>query len=354
MIRNNHLASIYNSKLLMLIENQKSHVKVENGLDDESCIKSELIDFGYDDECNSRLIIERQEVYCESELMDFGDGDESNSKLLIEKQEVYSEAESGTESESSVESYKERVKDPDVTFDDFASDTDDTITFSDESIIETSDSDEDNSDLDTTERFECPHCQKLVRKLEEHVERTHENYAKKINRTICGLCTKKFPYKGNVKDHQKEVHNGMAYACDLCEFMTTRYQIIKHHVIGIHSDEKYFLCHVCAKAYKYMKDLKRHTGKHSEKRERRYACSMCDKNYMHAHTLRYHINAIHSKEQKFHCKVDGCNKSFLRKCNWSTHQQVHSGNFFSCIICGKKFSFKCNLQTHIKNIHGTT
>lgn len=375
MIRNNHLATLYKSQLMSMLTNEIktepndldlvniSDIKVENALDDEPYIKTELTDFSYDGKISCKLTIETQDVYCESksletgikaEFIDYSYDGKFNRELVIQEEDVDCEPESETESESSIARYEERVNDPDVNFDDFSSDTDDTMSSaSDESdFFESSDED---SDPDTTERFECPHCKKLVKKLEAHVERTHGNYAKKINKTICGLCLKKFPYKGNLKDHKKECHNGNAYACDLCHFMTPWFRILRKHIINTHLQDKYFLCHVCAKSYKHEYHLQRHTAsRHSDERERTHACHMCDKKYFYSSSLREHIQASHLKEQKFHCKVDGCSKAFYRKGNLVTHQKVHNRNLFSCIICEKKFTFKCNLQTHIKNIHGTT
>lgn len=289
---------------------------------------------------------------------------ELNSQFVIKEEELHvgnpldsePECQSESESESSVTN-KQSNDDPDITTDDFSTSDDDTITSDDSFDPESSETESDeDSDCKTAERQYCCHCKQFVKFLDSHVERVHLNFSKNVNRTICGLCLETFPRNVNLRNHQITVHNGNAYACNLCDCMTRTYHAIQRHIVRTHSDERTFLCQHCAQSYKFSWELKRHVHKSHTgvTRERSHACHLCDKKFFTSQMLKTHINSVHLNLRPFSCSFDDCGKTFKKKTNLNYHRQVHTKeNLFACIICHKKFTFKGNLKAHLKNIHKT-
>lgn len=348
MIINNDVAYLYASKLALVKEKLQMTDFVT--LVDVRDIKTEPVeleigtnikteDAGYECEFESDFVIEREQLYFELDP------------------DCRSDAEHDSKSESSVTN-GESKNDPDITTDDFSTtdDEDHSICSGDSFDPSMSSDSDDDSDLDTAERFECCHCKRFVKHLDSHVERAHWNFAKNVNRTVCGLCLETFPRRINVKNHQIQNHGGNAYACDVCDYMAPTRNKIQTHIIRIHSNEKAFLCQHCGVGYKFSRDLKRHMERHSGVRESSQSCHDCDKKFYNVYLLNKHVNSVHLKLRPYQCKVDGCSKSFNQKNYLNTHLRVHMNKkpLFSCIICAKKFTFKGNLTAHIKNIHNKT
>lgn len=350
MILNNDITYLCASKFPLLMEklqmaddiafvNMKDIKTEPVELEELPDIKTKPMDTGY--ELNSEFVIKKEELYVGNNPLD---------------SEPECQSESECESESSATN-KQSNNDPDITTDDFSTSDVDTITSDDSFDPDSSETGTDEeSDCDTAERFECSHCKLFVKHLESHVERVHLNFSKNVNRTICGLCLETFPRKVNLRNHQITVHNGNAYACNLCDCMTRTYGAIKIHIVRTHSHERTFLCQHCAQSYKFIWELQRHVRKTHMglTRERSNSCHLCDKKFFTSQTLKQHINSVHLNLRPFHCSIDGCGKTFNKKINLKCHRQVHTKeNLFACIICDKKFTFKGNLKAHLKNIHKT-
>lgn len=229
------------------------------------------------------------------------------------EEEPKSESESESESEAESIPVKESENDPDVTLDDFASSSSDSI--SDESV----------SDLKPYRRTQCEHCSMFVGCLEQHMRREHWNFAKNLNKTRCGLCSKEFAQFHQLKKHQTKVHRGHSWCCDICGFSTESMKALEHHIVRLHQKENEQLCPHCGKEFTFKRSLKRH------------------------------VNGVHLNLRPYKCKVKGCDKTFKQPFHLRSHlQQVHSkGSASECVICGKKFALKSNLAAHLKNVHKT-
>lgn len=253
------------------------------------------------------------------------------------------------ESSSESEGYQDNEEDSDFNSDDL--DESDSDVDSDE--LEYSDVDSDNLSTGSPnfakETFECPICKKDVCRLNYHMESTHLN-PQYLNKTICGLCLKKFENNKKLRAHQSDSHNGNACACDLCGKLFTQYSNVKEHILKVHLKSKPFLCDLCGASFASSSKLKIHKET-AHLKIRKHACHLCDKKYFELYTLNAHIRSAHTKERPFHCEFNGCGKSFCRSTSLYIHQQMHKAKF-ECEICSKTFSFKYNLVTHSKNIHG--
>lgn len=352
-ILNNDISYLYAAKFPLLIEKLEradvdtfvnvKHIKSEP-IESEQMIdiKTEPMDTGYEYEINSEFLIKTEESNFDINPLDL------DPKCKSERE---------SESDSSI-SNKESDNDSDITTDDLSTTTDEDSyepDSSDESIEPETDTDDADSDLDT-ERFECCHCNQFVKHLERHVERAHWNFSN-INRTQCGLCWESFPLLKDLRRHQSNVHDGNAYACDICNCLTRTYAEIQTHIIRIHCNEQRFLCQHCGKGYKFIWEQRRHERKKHTGvvPERTHACHLCDKKFFISSSLNKHVKSVHINLRSFRCNVDGCNKAYNQKSYLQYHhRQVHlKQNHHSCVICEKTFSFKGNLTVHMKKVHKT-
>ena len=85
-----------------------------------------------------------------------------------------------------------------------------------------------------------------------------------------------------------------------------------------------------------------------QRREKKFTCDLCQKGVGTKGGLLYHMKA-HLNGRPFKCKI--CKRSYSTKNDFDTHNQRHSGNFFTCDYCIKKFSTKQYLADHISLVH---
>lgn len=245
------------------------------------------------------------------------------------------------------------VEDSDVDSDDLK----DSDSESYDTDIETDELNDSDFDADGTkseenvveEKATCPICGRSVRRLDSHMETNHLN-PQYLNKTLCGLCFRKFENHKRLRAHQMEIHDGNACVCDVCGKMFRKFSDAKEHILKVHSKLKPFLCHLCGASYNSLSKLKIHSDK-AHLQIRSHACNLCDKKYFQSMELQAHIRSVHTKERPFQCRFEGCGKSFCRSGSRHMHEQMHKVKF-SCEICSKVFSFRHNLLTHCKNIHG--
>lgn len=233
-----------------------------------------------------------------------------------------------SEVESSSATYVTSEEDPDILSEDLDSPSDDSCT--------------ERTD-------ECPLCNKFFTPvgLEMHIRKTHS--MDDINRTTCGLCLQKFDTKSLLKAHQKDIHGGGAYGCDVCGKIVVSKKSIELHILTKHAQVKTFLCDTCGEGFPYSVNLHRHV---KDKHIRTYKCNLCDMKYFNRSALQDHIRGVHTKERPFQCAAKDCGKTFSNDSTFRSHKRVHAEDKHECNICSKQFSFKGNLQTHLKNIHG--
>lgn len=255
------------------------------------------------------------------------------------------EDETETDSTTSDLGYKGQVdKDPDFETENLESSDSSEL----DSDSEASDSEILTDDSNSAVKALCPHCNKLVFRLESHIYRIHLNPSN-INKTICGLCLKTFSNQLVLRKHQKEYHDGNAYSCDICGFMEYRFHRLKEHISRKHYTVKDFLCHFCGDGFPYQHRLHEHVKK-KHLMIRTNVCNLCDKAYFEKNSLESHIRSEHTGERPHKCVE--CGKAFARKTSLVQHKQVHREARYPCDVCEKNFGFKYNLNAHRKNVHG--
>ena len=131
---------------------------------------------------------------------------------------------------------------------------------------------------------------------------------------------KVFADRGSLRFHNRAVHEGIKYQCDLCDKSYLQEFALKKHVKHYHEGEKEFVCQMCGKAF-------------------------TSPNY-----LRHHIAAVHEGSRKYKCKF--CSKSYAHQEGMNNHiRTVHEGVKYQCEFCEKTFTQSNNLKLHIAKQH---
>ena len=130
----------------------------------------------------------------------------------------------------------------------------------------------------------------------------------------CDKCENKiYSRPGDLRLHNQVVHQGITYACDLCEKVFTRQQsLTRHKAIQHEKIEKKHKCDLCVAAFHSSRDMKRHvaTVHNGVRKILQYQCSKCEKVYATIESFHHHEAKVHGIiRTQIDCKP--CNKTFL-------------------------------------------
>ena len=191
---------------------------------------------------------------------------------------------------------------------------------------------------------------------------------------MCEICETKCTSKYNLHRHMREQHNSMqenspssdiqsdhSFLCEICNKSFRYVRNLKSHVYSSHEQQETYQCRLCEKIISTRSHLKRHleeqhnifdfnTAVHT-KEPVEFICQICEKHFKRKTNLERHLTIHSSDGEKYSC--NDCGKQFLSKFNLSRHQKIHTGDSdkFECEFCKKVFPFKGNLARHIQGIH---
>jgi uncharacterized Zn-finger protein len=135
----------------------------------------------------------------------------------------------------------------------------------------------------------------------------------------CTKCDKSYRNRTTLTAHQR-MHNGTAFACDLCLKRFDRKAALKRHRI-VHTFAKPYACDVdgCEKKFTQNSDMLKHKGAVHKKVPGKYRCEECDYVFTNSGNLRRH-RQTHTGERPFACT--DCDRKFAQKSNLQQHFDV--------------------------------
>ena len=187
-----------------------------------------------------------------------------------------------------------------------------------------------------------------------------------------------------MKRHIKHIHEGINYACHLCEKAYTDKRNLNNHILSVHKKIKNHTCHECGKSFAFPSNLKVHMKKfhkieeffsqegnnNKDKKEimesfmdtnddtmvsvhegiKKFSCHLCEKSFTDKTNMKRHIICVHEGIKQFSCHL--CEKAFTKKVSMKRHiSSVHEGIKIVCHLCKKSFGRKYELKAHVLRIH---
>ena len=127
--------------------------------------------------------------------------------------------------------------------------------------------------------------------------------------------------------------------------MFEQHDIFQGENVSQRTTNEPFVCLVCAKSFKYQRNLDTHISITHTATTTTYKLK---RHMAELHNVTQFGNSIYSEEAKtFNCMV--CESVFKRKENLKAHEKTHlDGSKFTCDKCGKQFTVKSSLVRHQK------
>ena len=204
-------------------------------------------------------------------------------------------------------------------------------------------------------KYPCDKCEHKATNsgnLRKHIRSKHDGTKVSLQRRInkCGICYKEFTKGSHLKTHNDNVHLGVRYPCDKCEYKATNPANLRTHIRSKHDGIK-VPCDQCDfKAANRSSVLKHKQAIHLGLKP--HACILCDYKASMKATLRSHVNRQHNETKElFQCSE--CNYKTAINCDFRKHKQGHGKikDILSCDLCSYKTSYIEHLKDHKRRVH---
>lgn len=187
------------------------------------------------------------------------------------------------------------------------------------------------------------------RHIAMHRER-HNNLDEPVNCPLgCDV-----PSKWDLSEHYMSTHDKEMACCALC-LVPMKRPLLQGHFIRAHNyPQNKHLCQECGRSFKFPGDLKNHDREvHDRNPENSVFCDQCGKAFPTRKSLMKHIRSSHTKTKVYQCPQ--CDKFFYENYRLQKHLRIHTGiKPFKCRHCQYRSTRKDNVRLHLKKVHKLT
>lgn len=145
----------------------------------------------------------------------------------------------------------------------------------------------------------------------------------------CPECCKDCSTWVSLSSHLWQAHkiDMELYKCDQCPYKTPSYSRLTNIHRGIHGKARPFLCDICGKGFKTVKQMRNHKNIHKAKMVRMSVChcEICGRTVGDKRQLELHINNTHKKKKPYLCYM--CGYASAVKHSLIVHMRRHTGKF---------------------------
>ncbi|XP_066155307.1 histone H4 transcription factor-like [Euwallacea fornicatus] len=160
-------------------------------------------------------------------------------------------------------------------------------------------------------------------------------------------CGGKYPTRYKLADHLRVHTKERLIACPKCmALFASKTCFSDHRKRQLKTDMRSYQCSQCLKLFSVERLLSDHMRSHINQ----YKCTMCDMTLPKPSMLAKHYRYRHMNVRPFNCPH--CSKSFVAKCNLTTHLLTHQEKPFQCDQCEFGCKSKVGLRSHMNKVHG--
>uniref|UniRef100_A0A182F655 Protein krueppel n=2 Tax=Anopheles albimanus TaxID=7167 RepID=A0A182F655_ANOAL len=198
----------------------------------------------------------------------------------------------------------------------------------------------------------CPICKRLFESDEKLA--SHRMYKLRVERLSCRHCDRQFMRPQALSEHQLREHFNLPaqFICTTCgKQYQNRHSLAQHKRTHEPSSNTPCEAEGCEMVFRDERLMRRHyRNVHTEYTP--YACEDCDRQFRTKEAFVLHRRS-HTGERPFHCRFDGCNRTFAHGTDRRRHERsAHTGERpHKCTQCESSFLRARELRIHQERTH---